>query len=75
MPAKRTEPSRAAVNPAAGFKYTRSENTNLAKSFAAIRRRQAQLERNAAALAFQQAQQSLELEQTAQVLPLFKQAV
>ena len=75
MPAKRTEPSRAAVNPAAGFKYTRSESTNLAKSFAAIRRRQAQLERNAAALAFQQAQQSLELEQTAQVLPLFKQAV
>lgn len=75
MPAKRTEPSRAAVNPAAGFKYTRSESTDLAKSFAAIRRRQAQLERNAAALAFQQAQQSLELEQTAQVLPLFKQAV
>ena len=75
MPAKRTEPSRAAVNPAAGFKYTRSESTKLAKSFAAIRRRQAQLERNAAALAFQQTQQSLELEQTAQVLPLFKQAI
>ncbi len=75
MPAKRTDPSRAAVNPAAGFKYTRAESTDLAKSFAAIRRRQAQLERNAAALAFQQAQQSLELEQTAQVLPLFKQAI
>ena len=75
MPAKRTEPSRSAVKPAAGFKYTRAESTDLAKSFAAIRRRQAQIERNAAALEATKAQQSLELEQTAQVLSLFKQAI
>ena len=75
MPAKRTEPSRAAVNPAAGFKYTRAESTDLAKSFAAIRRRQAQQQRNAAALEAVQAQQVLELEPTAQVVPLFKHAV
>lgn len=79
MPAKRTEPSRAAISQTAGFKYTRSEKTNLAKSFAAIRRRQAQLERNAEELAFQQAQQQLDLgsaeDSGAQVLPLFKQAV
>ena len=75
MPAKRTEPSRAAVNPAAGFKYTRAESTDLAKRFAAIRREQAKAQRDAAAAEFKQAQQSLELEQTAQVLPLFKQAI
>lgn len=75
MPAKRTEPSRSAVNQAAGFKYTPAVGTDLAKSFAAIRRRQAQIERNAAALEATKAQQSLELEQTAQVLPLFKQAI
>ena len=75
MPAKRTEPSRAAVNQAAGFKYTRAESTDLAKSFAAIRRRQAQQQRNAAALEAVQAQQALELEPTAQVVPLFKHAV
>ena len=75
MPAKRIEPSRSAVNQAAGFKYTPAVGTDLAKSFAALRRRQAQIERNAAALEATKAQQSLELEQTAQVLPLFKQAI
>lgn len=75
MPAKRTEPSRSAVNQAAGFKYTPAVGTDLAKSFATFRRRQAQIERNAAALEATKAQQSLELEQTAQVLPLFKQAI
>ena len=75
MPANRTEPSRSAVNQAAGFKYTPAVGTDLAKSFAAIRRRQAQIERNAAALEATKAQQSLELEQTAQVLSLFKQAI
>lgn len=75
MPAKRTEPSRSAVNQAAGFKYTPAVGTDLVKSFAAIRRRQAQIARNAAALEASQAQQSLELEQGAQVLSLFKQAV
>ena len=75
MPAKRTEPSRSAVNPAAGFKYTPSGSTDLAKRFAAIRREQAKAQREAAAAEFIQAQQSLELEQTAQVLPLFKQAI
>jgi hypothetical protein len=75
MPAKRTEPSRAAVSQTAGFKYTRSESTDLAKRFAAIRREQAKAQREAAAAEFKQAQQSLELEQTAQVLPLFKQAI
>ena len=52
MPAKRTEPSRAAVNPAAGFKYTRAESTDLAKRFAAIRREQAKAQREAAAAEF-----------------------
>lgn len=75
MPAKRTNPSRSAVNSAAGFKYTRSESTDLAKRFAAIRREQAKAQRDATAAEFAQAQQSLELEQTAQVLPLFKQAI
>ena len=75
MPAKRTEPSRSAMNQASGFKYTPAVGTDLAKSFAAIRRRQAQIERNAAALEATKAQQSLELEQTAQVLSLFKQAI
>ena len=75
MPAKRTEPSRAAINPAAGFKYTRAESTDLAKRFAAIRREQAKALREAAAAEFAQAQQSLELEPTAQVVPLFKRAV
>lgn len=75
MPAKRTEPSRSAVNPAAGFKYTPSGSTDLAKRFAAIRREQAKAQRYAAAAEFAQADQPLELEQGAQVLPLFKQAV
>ena len=76
MPAKRTEPSRSAVKPAAGFKYTRAESTDLAKRFAAIRREQAKAQRDAAiaaAAAIEHAQQELEL--TAQVVPLFKQAI
>lgn len=75
MPAKRTEPSRAAVSQTAGFKYTPSGSTDLAKRFAAIRREQAKAQREAAAAEFAQAQQPLELEPTAQVLPLFKQAI
>lgn len=75
MKARRTEPSRAAVNQSAGFKYTPAVGTDLAKRFAAIRREQAKTQREAAAAEFKQAQQSLELEQTAQVLPLFKQAI
>ena len=75
MTARRTEPSRAAVDQSAGFKYTRSENTDLAKRFAAIKREKAKAQRDAATAEFRQAQQSLELEQTAQVLPLFKQAI
>ena len=75
MTARRTEPSRAAVDQSAGFKYTRSESTDLANRFAAIKREQAKAQREAAAAEFQQAQQSLELEQGAQVLPLLKQAV
>lgn len=72
---KRTEPSRSAVNQTAGFKYTPSGSTDLAKRFAAIRREQAKAQREAVAAEFKQAQQSLELEHTAQVLPLFKQAI
>lgn len=75
MPAKRTEPSRSAINQSAGFKYTPAVGTDLAKRFASIRREQAKAQRQAAATEFKQAQQSLELEQTAQVLPLFKQAI
>lgn len=75
MKARRTEPSRSAVNQSAGFKYTPAVGTDLAKRFAAIRREQAKTQRDAAAAEFKQAQQSLELEQTAQVLPLFKQAI
>lgn len=74
MPAKRTEPSRSAVNQSAGFKYTHSSNTDIGKRFAAIRRAQAKAERDAAAAELEQAQQHLELESGAQVLPLFKQA-
>ena len=75
MTARRTEPSRAAVDQSAGFKYTRSESTDLAKRFAAIKREQAKAQREAAAAEFAQAQQSLELEPAAQVVPLFKHAV
>lgn len=79
MPAKRTEPSRAAISPAAGFKYTPADKTDLAKRFAAIRREQAKAQREAAAAEFAAAQQQLDLGSAensgAQVLPLFKQAV
>ncbi|OAD82591.1 hypothetical protein ATN89_18605 [Comamonas thiooxydans] len=75
MPPRRTEPSRSAVDQSAGFKYTRAQSTDLAKRFAAIRREQAKAQRDAAAAEFAQAQQSLELEPTAQVFPFFKQAV
>ncbi|QXZ10252.1 hypothetical protein KUF54_03040 [Comamonas sp. Y33R10-2] len=74
MSAKRTEPSRSAVNQAAGFKYTPAVGTDLAKRFAAIRREQDRTAKKAAADATQ-AQQALELEHGAQILPLFKQAI
>lgn len=74
MPAKRTEPSRSAIDQTAGFKYTRSESTDLAKRFAAIRREQAKARREAAATESAKAQQPLALEGSAHVLPLFKQA-
>lgn len=65
MPAKRTEPSRSALNPAHGFKYTPSNSTNLAKRFAEIRRAQAKAARDAVkaqeAEAQAQAQAQLEL--------------
>lgn len=76
MPAKRTEPSRSAVNPAAGFRYTPSGSTDLAKRFAAIKREQAKAQRDAAiaaAAAIEYARP--DLEPSAQVLPLFKQAI
>ncbi len=75
MNSRRTEPSRSAVDQSAGFKYTPSGSTDLAKRFATIRREQAKAQREAAAAEFQQAQQALELEPGAQVLPLFKQAI
>ena len=73
MPAKRTEPSRSAVSQAAGFKYSDSHHTDLAKRFAAIRREQARAQREAKAEEAERAQQQLELEPGAQVLSLFKQ--
>ncbi|MDH0200831.1 hypothetical protein N7337_07905 [Comamonas aquatica] len=69
MPAKRTEPSRSALNPAHGFKYTPSNSTNLAKRFAEIRRAQAKAARDAAKALEAEAQAQLELAPAA-VLPL-----
>ena len=76
MPAKRTEPSRSALNPAHGFKYTPSNSTNLAKRFAEIRRAQAKAARDAAQAqeAEAQAQAQLELAPTAVVLPIHRKA-
>jgi hypothetical protein len=52
MPAKRTEPSRSLLNQAAGFKYTNSASTNLAKKFEQMRRAAAKAEREATVTAF-----------------------
>lgn len=74
MPAKRTEPSRSALNPAHGFKYTPSNSTNLAKRFAEIRRAQAKAARDAAKALEAQAQAQLELAPAAVVLPIHRKA-
>jgi len=68
MPVKRTEPSRSAVNPAHGFKYTNAASTNLAKRFAEMRRAQARAERDAAKALETQAQ----LDLAAVVLPIHR---
>lgn len=71
MPAKRTEPSQSAINQAHKFKYTSSNDTNLAKRFADMRRAQAKAEREASKAApIPQAQ--LLLEVPSNVLPLTK---
>ena len=74
MPAKRTEPSRSALNPAHGFKYTPANSTNLAKKFADIRRAQAKAEREAQAALAAATQTQLELGSSTQVLPLRRKA-
>ncbi|MDH0380639.1 hypothetical protein [Comamonas aquatica] len=74
MPAKRTEPSRSALNPAHGFKYTPSNSTNLAKRFAEIRRAQAKAARDAAKALEAEAQAQLELAPAAVVLPIHRKA-
>ena len=74
MPAKRTEPSRSAVNPAHGFKYTNANDTNLAKRFADMRRAAAKAEREAAAELSRQSQTKLELGTSPQVVPLRRKA-
>lgn len=74
MPDKRTEPSRSALNPAHGFKYTNANDTNLAKRFADMRRAQAKAEREAQAALDAAAQPQLELGTSPQVLPLRKKA-
>jgi len=74
MPAKRTEPSRSALNPAHGFKYTPSNSTNLAKRFAEIRRAQAKAARDAAKALESEAQAQLELAPAAVVLPIHRKA-
>lgn len=70
MPAKRTEPSQSAINQAHKFKYTNANNTDLAKRFADMRRAAAKAERKAAAEQATQAQASLELGTSPQVVPL-----
>lgn len=72
MPAKRTEPSQSAINQAHKFKYTSANDTNLAKRFADMRRAQAKAEREAAAEQALQAQTTLELGASPQVVPLRK---
>lgn len=72
MPAKRTEPSQSAINQAHKFKYTNANDTNLAKRFADMRRAQAKAEREAAAEQALQAQTTLELGTSPQVVPLRK---
>lgn len=70
MPAKRTEPSQSAINQAHKFKYTSANDTNLAKRFADMRRAAAKAEREAAAEQALQAQATLELGASPQVVPL-----
>lgn len=73
MPAKRTEPSRSLLNQTAGFKYTPSNKTDLAKKFADIRRAAAKAEREAQVAAMQARQQGLDLDvpvAQARVFPL-----
>lgn len=75
MPAKRTEPSRSALNPAHNFKYTNANDTNLAKRFADIRRAAAKAEREAAAEQALQTQTTLELgTSSVTVLPVRRKA-
>lgn len=76
MPAKRTEPSQSAINQAHKFKYTNANDTNLAKRFADMRRAAAKAEREAAAAAelTRQAQTTLELGTSTQVVPLRRKA-
>lgn len=74
MPAKRTEPSKSALNPAHGFKYTPANSTNLAKKFADIRRAQAKAERDAQAALAETAHPQLALGTSTQVLPLRRKA-
>lgn len=75
MPAKRTEPSRSALNPAHNFKYTNANDTNLAKRFADMRRAAAKAEREAAAELSRQSQTKLELGTAAvTVLPVRRKA-
>ena len=74
MPAKRTEPSRSALNPAHGFKYTPSHSTNLAKKFAEIRRAAAKAEREAQAASLAAGQPELELSTGIQVVALHRKA-
>lgn len=64
VPAKRTEPSKSATNPKAGFKYANAVNTDIRKRFAAVRRQQTLAQRAA-----EGAQARLDLESGAQVLP------
>ena len=77
MPAKRIDPTVRLFDPSkkTQLEYTHSTATDIGKRFAAIRRAQAKAEREAAAAERAAAQQPLELESAAQVLPLFKQAV
>lgn len=74
MPVKRTEPSRSALIPAHNFKYTNANDTNLAKRFADMRRATAKAERDAAAEQLRQAQTTLELGTSPQVVSLRKLA-
>lgn len=71
--AKRTEPTRLATDQAAGFKYTPSHKTDLAKKFKAMQQTQARREKAAAAI--DPRQQGLDLDVPAghaRIVPLKK---